>query len=173
MRNILMALIAAVTGLIALGATAAYAGPDRSYRPDRCTIDHDHRSHASNYYNYYPADRYFRTGQYNGTGFSLSISVGDNGYDRRSGYGRYNRNDHGRRNGYRGRDGRVVNREVFDTRYRARIILVEEAVRTRNGPRLVCTVKARGPEAGYVSERRMRRIANRNCSSRARIQVYA
>ena len=183
-----------VTGLLVIGATSTAFADGRTsygeeyraeYRPEICAVDHDHRSHASSYYNYYPADKYYRAGAYRKSGFSFSVTIGDNGYDR---YDRYNRNDrydrrgrydrrndyyNGRRNGYRGREGRVVNREVFDTRYRARIVLVEEVVRTRRGPRLVCTVRARGPEARYVSERRMHRIANRVCSSGARIQVYA
>ena len=165
-------IVAAVTGILALGATSAMA----SYKPDICDDRHDHRVHAANYYDYYPADQYSRAGPYRDRGVSFSVTIGDRygNYDR---YDRYDRrarySDRGRRNGYRGREGRVVNRQVFDTRHRARIVLIEEAVRTRRGPRLVCTVEARGPEARYVSERRMRRIARNNCSPRARIKVYA
>ena len=73
-------------------------------------------------------------------------------------------------NGYR--NGKVVYRETFPTRHQARIVLVERAYRTPHGRRLVCTVKARGPDRDYVSRKRMRRIANRTCSPRARISVY-
>ena len=163
MTNPKQLFIAAVTGLLALGATSASA----SYQPDICDVGHDHRSHAANYYDYYPADQYSRAGPYRDQGVRFSITIGDR-YDRRADY-----SDRGRRNGYRGRDGRVVNKQVFDTRHRARIVLIEEAVRTRRGPRLVCTVEARGPEARYVSERRLRRIARDNCSPRARIKVFA
>ncbi len=162
-------IIAAVTGLLALGASSAFA----SYKPDLCDVRHDHRSHAANYYDYYPADQYSRAGAYRDQGVSFSISFGDRYDNRRGRYDRVDYYDRGRRNGYRGRDGRVVNREVFDTRHRARIVLIEEAVRTRRGPRLVCTVEARGPEARYVSERRMHRIARNNCSPRARVRVLA
>ncbi len=173
MKGFAKLLFAGASGFLALGASTAFA----SYQPDYCDIVHDHRSHAANYYDYYPADSYYRAGPYRDSGVSFSITVGDSryrDYDRYD-YGRHydRRRDRGRRHGYRGRDSRVINREVFDTRYRARIVLVEEAVRTRRGPRLVCTVKARGPEARYVSERRMRRIARNNCSRRADIRVYA
>lgn len=163
MRGLTKLFFAGVTGLLALGAASAFA----AYQPDICAIDHDHRSHAANYYDYYPADQYYRAGPYRDQGARFSLSIGDGYYDRR---GRY---DRGLRNGYRGRAGRVINREVFDTRYRARIVLVEEAVRTRRGPRLVCTVQARGPEARYVSGRRMHRIARNYCSPRARVRVFA
>ena len=71
------------------------------------------------------------------------------------------------------RASRIVNRDVFQTRFRARIVLVEEIVQRRRGPRLVCTVSVRGPEADYVSRRRVHRIADRFCSSRARVRVFA
>lgn len=101
---------------------------------------------------------------------SFSIRISDNDYDRHDRY--RDRHDYGRRNGYRGRDGRIVNREVYDTRYRARIVLTEEVVRTRRGPRLICTVAARGPQARYVPDRRLRKIARRECSRRAEVRIY-
>lgn len=168
MKSITRLLFAGAFGLMTLGVSAAFA----SYQPDYCDIDHDHRSHAANYYDYYPADRYYRAGPYRDSGFSFSITVGDD-YDYYNGWRRADRYDYGRRHGYRGRSGRIINREVFDTRFRARIVLIEEAIRTRRGPRLVCTVEARGPEARYVSERRMRRIARNYCSPRANIRVFA
>lgn len=172
MKGFAKLFFAGASGLLALGFSAAFA----SHQPDYCDIVHDHRSHAANYYDHYPADSYYRAGPYRDSGVSFSITVGDSwyrDYDRYDRGHRYDRRDRGRRHGYRGRDGRIINREVFNTRFRARIVLVEEAVRTRRGPRLVCTVKARGPEARYVSERRMRRIARNNCSQRAHIRVYA
>ena len=135
MRQFQKAMIAGGLAFAALGVSAASA-----HKPDPCRHDHDHRSHAADYYNYYPSDRYYRSGSYRPSGLSVSISLGDHDYDR-GGYDRYD--NYGRRNGYRG-DSRVVNREVYDTRYRARIILTEELVRTRHGPRLICTVDARG-----------------------------
>ncbi|NOX83710.1 MAG: hypothetical protein GXP06_12145 [Alphaproteobacteria bacterium] len=191
-KTMAIGIIGAVTLMV---ASAAFANDQPAY----CNIDHDHRSHNVDYYNYYDQDRYYRAGPYRSphqsSGVSFSITIGD-GYSngrryrdgrhadrrhndrrynnqRRSDRGNYRRNNHrGKNHGYRGRDGRIVNRQVFDTRYQARIVLVEEVVRTRNGPRLVCTVKARGREAHHVSNRRMRRIANNNCSPRARINVY-
>ncbi len=143
MKKIVGAMIAGAAGIMALGMSSAFAD--------------DHRGRDRGH------DR-------DGANVSFSISVGDAGYHDR----RYDRRHYdGRRNGYRGRSGRVVNRQVYDTRYRARIILTEEVVRGRRGPRLVCTVQARGPQARYVSERRMHRIARRGCSPRARVRVYA
>ena len=110
------------------------------------------------------ADRPSDPGLYGGSGVSLSVNFND-GYHK----AHHNR---GKRH-YRRGDRRVVYRDVFQTRYRARIVLVEEIVHRRRGSRLVCTVEARGPEAGYVSKRRLNRIANRNCSPRARIRVFA
>lgn len=162
-------LSACAAGAFALGLSAAMANHPR---PDHCDIDHDHRSHASNYYDYYPADKYYRSGR---GGVSVTVRAGsryDPYYDRGRRYDDYRYS--GRRNGYRGRSARVVHRETFRTRYRARIVLTEELVRRgRYGPQLICTVQARGPEARYVPERRMYRIAHRNCSPRARIRVYA
>ena len=193
MKTLFKPLIAGAMALATLGATAAIAG-DRSdhrserrsdhrvehrsdHRPAYCADDHDHRSHASNYYNFYEPDRYYRAGAYRGSGLKISVRIGDgynNGRDYRRGDRDYRRGDRYYRASDRGNRGRVVRRETFDTRYRARIVLKEEVVRSRRGHRrLVCTVKARGPEAGYVSERRMYRIANRNCSPRARVRVYS
>jgi hypothetical protein len=182
MKQFWKSIVAGCIALATLGAGAAWAD-----RPDPCRYDHDHRSHAADYYNYYPADKYFRSGVYRNSGVSLSITVGDDGYDRRGyrddDYGRrgyrddddgrrgYRDDDYGRRNGYRGRDGRVVNREVYDTRYRARIVLTEEIVRTRHGPRLLCTVDARGPQARYVPNKRLRQIARNECSRRAEVRI--
>ena len=143
MKKFLKPLIAGGLALSALGASAAMAA--------------DHQTRRSQ------------------SGVSLTISVGDDGYYDR-GHGRYDRRDRydrydnrGRRNGYR--NGRVVNREVFDTRYRARIILTEQVVRSRHGPRLVCTVDARGPQSHRVPNKRLRKIARRECSHRAEVRI--
>lgn len=177
MRMFLKAFIAGVMAIGAIGVTAASAD-QRHKKPVICDVDHDHRGHHADYYDYYPHDRYYRAGPYRDSGFSFSITLGDDRYDRHDRRNRYDRYDrrhryNGRRNGYRGNDARRVNREVFETRYRARIVLTEDVIHTRRGPRLVCNVTARGPEARYVSDRRMRRIADRNCSRRARINVYS
>ncbi len=164
MKQFMKPLIAGALAIAALGAGAAWA------KPAYCSHDHDHRSHAADYYNYYSADKYSRAGAYRNSGVSFSITFGDNDrYDRRDRY--RDRHDYGRRNGYRGREGRIVNREVFDTRYRARIVLTEEVVRTRRGPRLLCTVDARGPQARYVPNKRLRKIARRECSRRAEVRI--
>ena len=165
MTKILKSLIA-----LSLGAGvffAAQASADR--RPDYCAADHDHRSHSANYYDYYEPDRYYRAGPYR----SSSRANRSNRYDRYDRYDDYDRYDRGR---YRGRYGRrarsrVVHRETFPTRWRARITLVEEIYWTRSGRKqLVCSVLVRGPEADYVPHRRLRRIARRGCSRYARIQ---
>jgi hypothetical protein len=103
-------------------------------------------------------------------GVSLSVRVGDDDryYDR--GYYRDRDRSYGRRYD---RD-RVVRHETFDTRFRARVVLVEEIDYGRRGRgRLTCTVSARGPEAGYIRDRRLERIAHRYCSPHARIRVYS
>ncbi len=164
MKRFLKPVIAGALAMAALGAGAAFA------KPAYCSHDHDHRSHAADYYNYYAPDRYYRAGAYRDGGLSISVRLGDNDrYDRRPRYS--DRHDYGRRHGHRGRDGRIVNREVYDTRYRARIVLIEEVVRTRRGPRLICTVDARGPQARYVPDRHLRRIARRECSRRADVRI--
>lgn len=164
MKRFMKPVITGALALAALGAGAAFA------KPAYCNHDHDHRSHAADYYDYYAPDRYYRAGAYRDSGLSISVRLGDHDrYDRRDRY--RGRHDYGRRNGYRGREGRIVNREVYDTRYRARIVLTEEIVRTRHGPRLLCTVDARGPDARYVPNKRLRRIARRECSRRAKVRI--
>lgn len=176
MKTFTKLVAALVVGAGALGVTTAFADHDErresryeSARPEYCAIDHDHRSHDANYYDYYPADKYYRAGPYRRTGMTLSVRIGDRGYRggrhenyyNRYGYGgRYNR-------------GRPVHREVYDTRFRARIVLTEEVNYSRRGPRLICTVSVRGPEARYVPYGRLRRIAVRECSPRARIRIDA
>jgi len=187
MKMILKTIAAGITGLMVIGASPAFAND----KPNYCSIGHDHRSHTSNYYNYYDADRYSRAGAYRDSGVSFSIRFGnDRGYDRRNdrrydrghdrrhnrGYDQNrsydNRAHHNRRNA-RGH-ARVVNHQTYQTRHRAWVVLTEKVVRGRRGhARLVCTVQARGPEADYVSERRINRIAYRDCSPRARIRILA
>lgn len=165
--NILMkSIVTGAFAVLALGLTAASADHNDRYKPAYCDIDHDHRSHDANYYDYYAHDRYYRAGPYRGSGVSFSVRFGDGYYNDR-------RNYDGRRHGYRGRSGRIVNKQTYPTRYRARIVLIEEIKHRRRGPRLVCTVEARGPEAHYVPTRRLHRIANRECSPRARVRVYS
>ena len=142
----------AVVFFVGMGLWAS-APAAAEYRPDYCALDHDHRSHNASYYDYYPEDQYSRRGAYR---------------DRR-GY----RDRGGRYDGYGRRRARsqVVHREKYNTRYRARITLVEEIYWTRSGrEQLVCSIVVRGPEAYYVPQRRLRRIARRDCSPRARIQ---
>lgn len=179
MRTTVRILAALALGAGAFGFTAASAEHrDGGYesrsdygRPEHCDIDHDHRSHATNYYDYYPADHYYRAGPYRGSGVSLSVRIGDDDHRGRRGY--RDHNDYGYGYGDRYRDGRPLRREVFDTRYRARIVLIEEVVRTHHGPRLTCTVSARGPEADYVPYGRLRSVAARECSPRARVRIDA
>lgn len=172
MRAIWKAVAAAGFGVAAFSATAAFADDDRGrgrgwdddrdrggysdYRPDRCDDDHDHRRHDARYYDYYPADRYYRAGPYGG------------GYD--------DRYDRGRGRGYDDRYGydrgsRVIRRDVFNTRYRARIFLVEEEFYSRRGARRICTLDVRGPDKRYVPYGYVRSLANRACSRRSEIRI--
>ncbi|MEX6632411.1 hypothetical protein [Hyphococcus lacteus] len=159
----------AAVGIATLGMTSAMAA-----RPDHCRHDHDHRSHASNYYDYYSADRYYRAGAYQrsgqNSGLSISIRVGDDRYNDGNYYRDRNYNN---RRGYNQRQRRVVNREVFGTRYNARIVLTEKIVRSRHGRQLICTVDARGRQAHRVPHKRLRKVARRNCSKRAQIRILA
>jgi hypothetical protein len=140
----------------------------RGGRPEKCDIDHDHRYHSRNYYDYYPRDRYYDADP----GFSVSLSFGDRGYYDRG--GRYDDRYYYYRRGYRDH-GRLVNRQVYRLRgYRADAILVEEVYYgRRGGSDLICTVTARGPDARYVPYGQLRRIATRECSRRADIRIYA
>ena len=161
--NIVKTISIAAIGMATLGVTSAMAA-----RPDPCRYDHDHRSHASNYYDYYSADRYYRAGAYKRSGqksgLSISVRLGD---DRNYNRGR----DYDNRRNYNQRQRRVVNREVYDTRYNARIILTEQVVRSRNGQQLICSVDARGRQANRVPYNRLKKVARRNCSKRAQIRI--
>jgi hypothetical protein len=119
-----------------------WGGYDRG-RPARCDVDHDHRSHDPRYYDYWPRDRY-----YDGRG------------------GRYDHDHYGY-----GRS-RVIRRDVFDTRYRARIYLTEEEFYTRGGRYRVCTLEVRGPDRRYVPYGQVRSLANRQCSRRSEIRIH-
>jgi hypothetical protein len=139
----------------------------RDGRPNRCDDDHDHRLHHRNYYDYYPRDRYFNADPQ----FSISLNIGDRGYYDRG--GRYYDRPYYDRRGYRDH-GRIVNRDRFGiSGYRAEAIVIEEAFYGRRGSDLVCTVTARGPDARFVPYGQLRRIANRACSRRADIRIYA
>lgn len=149
MTSLTKTIVALVFGALIYGGAQAAA----EYRPDYCPSRHDHRSHDASYYDYYEKDDYYRAGPYRGARSN----------------DRYSRRDY--RN-YRGRArSRVVSRETFRTRWRARVVVVEEVYYTRSGrEQLVCSVVVKGPEAYYVPHRRLRRLANRNCSRYARVQ---
>ena len=182
-----LALAGGLAGLVVMAAVPVAASALE--RPDPCYVEHDHRSHQADYYTYYEADRFSRAGPYR-SGGSFSITIGSRGadydrgrrndyrrdHDRRSGYDKRNRRtgyyDNSRRSD-RGNRSRVVKRDVFRTRYNARIVLTEEVIRGRRGDRLLCTVSVRGREAGYVSRRKVNRVAYRNCSRNARINIIA
>ncbi|HBS34623.1 MAG TPA: hypothetical protein DEA50_06025 [Parvularcula sp.] len=140
----------------------------RDGRPEHCDLDHDHRYHNRDYYNYYPKDRYYKADPE----FSVSLSYGKGGYYDRG--GRYYDRPYYDRRGYRDY-GQVVDRDVYRIRgYRAEAIVVEEAFGGGRGyGRLVCTVTARGPDARYVPYGQLRRIANSACSGRSEIRIYA
>lgn len=138
-----------------------------SHRPVRCALDHDHRIHHRDYYNYYPRDRYYNADPQ----FSISLNFGNRGYYDRG--GRYYDRPYYDSRGYRDY-GRVVNRRTIGLRgYRADALLIEEVYPGRRRSDLVCTVTARGPDARYVPYGQLRSIAARYCSRRADIRVYA
>jgi hypothetical protein len=162
MGSLLKTLAAGALGLAALGFSAASAEHDERYRPDRCTIDHDHRAHDRNYYDYYDQDRYYR-GDPSGASFSISIGGRGGRYDDDYRYGYGDR--------YRPRS-RVVRKNEVHTRYGAHVQIIEEIYYTRSGRnQLVCTVRAKSRDAHEVSYRELRRIAERYCSRRASIRI--
>lgn len=182
-------ILASVAFAATAGAVAAPASADDrgaySARPAYCPEDHDHRSHDANYYDYYPADRYSRAGPY--VGVEVGVRYGDGRYgDGRYGDGRYGdgRYGDGRYGGGRYGDGRygdgrggawgrdrLLQRRDFATPYRARIVLVERVEWTRRGEYLTCNVFAVGPEADYVRNRELRRVARNFCSYGADIRI--
>ena len=143
--------------IVAAGILAATeAAAER--RPDYCPRDHDHRAHHANYYDYYPADRYSRRGDYRR----------NNRYDR---YDRYDRRRSYNRRYRRPRSEVVFRRHINTRRFDAYITVVEENYWTYSGRKQrVCSVLVRGPEAYHVPHRRLRRAAERNCSRYARVQ---
>ncbi len=191
MRSLVKFAAAVVLGMTTLGGAAAFADDDdyrrgrgddryddgrgdyrdanyRGGRPDRCDIDHDHRFHQRDYYDYYPKDRYYRADPE----FSISLSFGDRGYYDRG--GRYYDRPYYDRRGYRDA-GRIVSRDRYPLRgFRADAFVVEEVYGGGRGyGRFVCTVTARGPDARFVPYGQLRRIANRACSRRSEIRIYA
>ncbi len=182
MKSLVKFAAAFVFGLTTLGGAAAFAGDDRyddrrgdyrdaNYRggrPDRCDEDHDHRYHQRDYYDHYPKDRYYRADPQ----FSISVGFGSRGYY--DGGGRYYDRPYYDRRGYRDA-GRIVSRDRFPVRgYRADAFVIEEVYGGGRGyGRQVCTVTARGPDARFVPYGQLRRIANRACSRRSEIRIYA
>ena len=164
MRNWIKNTLAVLVGVGALGLTGATITSAAAARPDYCRVDHDHRSHDRDYYDYYERDRYYRDDP---RGVSFSVTLGNRGDYRDR---RYRDRRYADRRGYR-RGSRIINRQTYDTRYRARIVLVEEVFYSRRGERLVCTVSARGPESRYVPRKRLRRIARRGCSRYADVRI--
>lgn len=153
-----LAVIVAAGTLVATQATA------RDYRPAYCPTTHDHRSHDANYYDYYDQDRYSRAGAYNARS---DYRGRDNYRGRRD----YRRGDRYRGRGYYRPRSEVVFKKNLNTRYDAYITVVEENYWTRSGRvQRVCSVVPKGPEAYYIPQRRLERVANRNCSRRARVQ---
>lgn len=183
-----------IAGLCLFGAAPALADDDDRYesrgyddrryddrrggygRPDRCDLDHDHRSHSPYYYSHFPHDRYFRADPY-GRGVTLSIELGGGSwYDRYGrGYGGGYGGGYDPYGGGRGYgDRRVVDRDVIRLRrWRADVIIVEEEHYSRRGRYGVCTISTRGPDAHYVPRQVLRDIAYDNCRRGYEIRFYA
>lgn len=167
--KIFTALAAALFAVLAAQTAAA------NDRPDYCAIDHDHRSHSANYYDYYDGDRYSRAGDYRGGDYrdrdyrDTDYRNGDyrGGRDHRRGRDRYR----GDRYGYRPRSEVVFRRDIDLRRYSAYVTVVEENYWTRSGRvQRVCSIVPKGRDAYHVPRRALSRIAHDNCSHRARIQ---
>ncbi len=156
------ALIVAAGVLVATEAAA-----DR--RPAYCPRDHDHRVHDANYYDYYQADRYFRSGAYRPA--SRYDRYRGSRYDRRYNRRHYHDRRYSRRGYYRPRSEVVFRRNIDLRRYRAYVTVVEENYWTRSGRvQRVCSIVPKGRDAYAVPHRRLSRIARNHCSRYARIQ---
>ena len=168
MKTFIKPIAAGLAGLMVFGFSAASANSKSDHRAD----NNDRRSQAVNTNSGVKKDRNNRANSQKSSGVSLSIRVStgnNNAYRQRANTS--HRAYYGQNNKYR---SRIIRQETYSTKYRARILLTEEVRRGRKGKnRLVCTVSARGPEQGYVSKRRLNRIADRDCSRRARINVLA
>ncbi len=159
----LCAALVAVAGVL----MATEAAAER--RPSYCPTDHDHRSHDANYYDYYDADRYSRSGAYRPV--SRYDRYGGSRYDRRYSRRYYNDRRYSRRGYYRPRSEVVFRRNIDLRRYRAYVTVVEENYWTRSGRvQRVCSIVPKGRDAYEVPHRRLSRIARNNCSRYARIQ---
>jgi len=110
-------------------------------------------------------------------GFSAASAHGNDGrgHDKRDSHYSHDQRDSRYSYGYgeRYREGRPYSREIYDTRYRAHIVVVESISPSRRGPDFTCTVSARGPEAHRVPYRHLKRIAKRECSRRAHVIIRA
>ena len=156
---------ATIVGVVTLGVSGlGISSASANNRPNYCPTDHDHRSHNVDYYNYYSADRYSRNSR---SGLSITISSNNRATNNRAN----NRSSYDRRANRGG--SKVVKRKSFNTRYNARVLLEERIVYGRRSNNLICTLSVRGRDAGYVTNRKLRRIANNNCSRRASIRINA
>lgn len=150
--------------LSSLGVSAARAEHRENEwsadRPDYCSLDHDHRSHDRNYYDYYDKDRYYRASP----NYYSSSRYDSGRYDRRYGdrYGYYNDD---------GYDGRVVSRRTHRIPgLRATAYVTEREFHSYRGHQRVCTISLDGPDAHYVNRRDLKWVASTHCSSYAKVR---
>ncbi len=182
-----LALAAGITSLFVLAVAPASALD----KPGLCKYDHDHRSHAANYYDYYKKDRFFRAGPFRGTlavAFNGGKYYGKDTRYKRTGYynnrgykgNRYDRNRYSKNRDHKANHhkrkhhasgSKLIKRDIFHTRFDAKIVLKEELFYGDYGKKLICTVKAKGYEAEYVPYRRLKRVADKNCSYRAKVKI--
>ncbi|MEO0983537.1 MAG: hypothetical protein AAFX03_12895 [Pseudomonadota bacterium] len=159
---VIRAAIAAAVTLTFIGLAPAEA--QHRDRVARCDVVYDQFGRPVAKRNCVSEDRFFRAGP-NRAGAVATIGR-DGRIDRRGRRGDFYRGERGRRGG---RD--IVFRDVIPARGRARIIVTEEIVYRRRGPRRICTVTPVGVDAGFIPYRRLERVAARNCSRRARIRI--
>lgn len=89
------------------------------------------------------------------------------GYTRTGYYDNSHAQKHTRKYGH----SKLLRRDVYKTKYHARIIVKEEIVYGRRRNLLTCTVSARGPESEYISYRQLEKVAYRKCSRRAKVKI--
>ncbi|MEO0695207.1 MAG: hypothetical protein AAFY84_03835 [Pseudomonadota bacterium] len=182
MTRLLTIFTAALVGLAVMGFSEASADDRRRHNDRRveCDSKYEDRRDRRDCYENRSRDRDRRGRRHRDRDVNVTIDLGRDRYyaDRRYRNDRRYRDDRRyyndrRYNDRRGRRGsRIIRRQSFDTRGRARIRLVEEEIYRRGRNRRICTVTVTGPDRRRVPYRRLQNIADRYCSRRAEIRIF-
>jgi len=131
---------------------------------------HGYNKHGYNEYGYnkhgYNKHGYNKHG-YNEHGYN-EYGYNDRGYDR---YGRQKTKGRKHNAGYGYGGAKLLKKDVYRTKFHAKIIAKEQLVYNKRGAYKLCNVTARGPESGYVPYRRLKKISRNYCSYDAKITI--